>query len=82
MIGRAINTRPDQLGRDWILVYASYQLVRALVHHGLADALRLVVFPIIAGTGERLFSTLTATAQPTGRHRTAAHETVVYDRPR
>jgi len=38
-----------------ILVYASYQLVRTLIRHSLADELRLVVFPIISGTGERLF---------------------------
>ena len=38
-----------------ILVYASYQLVRTLIRHNLADELRLVVFPVISGTGERLF---------------------------
>ena len=38
-----------------IVVYASRPLVHTLMEHDLVDELRLTVFPIALGAGERLF---------------------------
>jgi dihydrofolate reductase len=38
-----------------IVVFASNQLVHTLVEHDLVDQLRLMVYPVVAGAGKRLF---------------------------
>ena len=38
-----------------VVVYASHRLVHALLRQGLVDELRLTVFPVVLGSGQRLF---------------------------
>jgi dihydrofolate reductase len=38
-----------------IVVWASFQLVHKLLEHDLVDELRLKIYPVVLGAGERLF---------------------------
>jgi dihydrofolate reductase len=49
-----ISKLKQELDGD-IVVYASGQLVHTLIEHDLADELRLMIYPFVAGGGERLF---------------------------
>jgi dihydrofolate reductase len=42
-----------------ILIAGSRQLVQTLLEHGLVDELRLMVFPVLLGSGKRLFGETT-----------------------
>ena len=49
-----VSKLKQQLAGD-IVVPASFQLVRTLIEHDLADELRLMIYPVVLGAGKRLF---------------------------
>ena len=53
VVSEVAKLKQDLAGE--IVVYASYQLGRTLLEHDLVDELRLTVFPVTLGAGERLF---------------------------
>ena len=53
MLAEASKLKQEIQGE--IVVYASRPLVRTLMEHDLVDELRLMVFPVVLGAGERLF---------------------------
>jgi dihydrofolate reductase len=55
-----VSKLKQEFDRD-IVVYASYQLERTLIEHDLVDELRLFVFPVVVGAGERLFGETSGT---------------------
>jgi dihydrofolate reductase len=50
----SVSKLRDELDGD-IVVHGSRRLVQALVENGLVDELRLMVFPVVLGSGQRLF---------------------------
>ncbi len=53
-VSKEVSKLRQEIDGD-ILIYASYQLVRTLIEHGLVDEFRLVIFPVLLGAGKRLF---------------------------
>ena len=49
-----VSKLKQQLGGE-IVVAGSIQLVRTLIEHDLVDELRLMIYPVVLGDGERLF---------------------------
>jgi dihydrofolate reductase len=50
----AVSTLKETLNGE-ILVPGSFELLRTLIEHELVDQLRLKIFPVVLGEGERLF---------------------------
>jgi dihydrofolate reductase len=50
----AVSKLKQEVDGD-IVVHGSAQLVQTLLEHDLVDELRLMVFPVVLGTGKRLF---------------------------
>jgi dihydrofolate reductase len=53
-VPESVAALKEQDGGD-LLVAGSRTLVHSLIEHGLIDELRLMVFPVILGSGRRLF---------------------------
>ena len=53
VVSEVSNLKQERDGE--IVVIASRQLVRTLMEHDLVDEVRLIVYPVVLGTGERLF---------------------------
>ncbi|PYE50537.1 dihydrofolate reductase family protein [Deinococcus yavapaiensis] len=51
----AVRTLKRQEGGN-LLTYGSGSFARTLLRHGLVDELRLMVYPLVLGSGKRLFS--------------------------
>ncbi len=54
-VAEEVSSVKQQLGQD-ILVFGSGDLVNTLMQHDLIDEYRLMVFPIIVGSGQRHFA--------------------------
>ena len=53
-IAAEVSRLKDQQG-PLLQVHGSWQLVQTLISHGLVDEFRLWIFPVVVGSGKRLF---------------------------
>jgi dihydrofolate reductase len=59
-VAEEVSRLKKQPGKD-ILVFGSGDLVNTLMQHGLIDEYRLMVFPVVVGSGKRLFDNIETT---------------------
>ncbi len=57
-VAEAVSKLRDETDGD-VVIHGSAQLVQALVEDDLVDEVRLMVFPVVLGTGKRLFGETT-----------------------
>jgi dihydrofolate reductase len=58
-VAKEVSKLKQQLAGE-IVVYASFQLGPTLIQHDLVDELRLMIYPVVLGAGERLFGETSA----------------------
>jgi dihydrofolate reductase len=61
-VGEGVSNLKRQEGKD-ILVFGSGELVNTLMGHDLVDEYRLMIFPLVLGSGKRLFGDGSATTK-------------------
>jgi dihydrofolate reductase len=59
VVGEVLKLKREVDGE--IVVFGSTQLVHTLIEHDLVDQLRLMVYPVVAGAGKRLFDDVSDT---------------------
>lgn len=55
-LGEQVSRLKDEQGEGYLLAQGGVRFARSLVSNGLVDEFRLVVHPVVLGSGESLFS--------------------------